>query len=113
MTMQLQLTWSDGSVSTLETYQIDELVAEDAGWPGPATLREDPDPTAPDGVNRVALNADGSDYGPRQMLRHLRAAAKAALARTADPRADDFDRLCLEVMPGDAADPTGPAAPGT
>lgn len=111
--MHVQLTWADGNVTQLETWQIDELAAEDAGWPGPATFREDPDDEQPDGIRRVALNDDGSEYTARQMLRHLRAAAKAALSRTGDPRADQFDALVLEVMPGEQPDPTGPAAPAT
>lgn len=110
--MKVTCTWADGTVNAVETFQVDDLAAEDAGWGGPEGFRSEPDDTAADGVRQVPTNADGTDYTARQMLRFLRASAKAALARTGDPRAATFDTDCLEVMPGDDADPTPPAQPG-
>lgn len=111
--MKVTCTWDDGTTSTLETYQVDEIAAEDAGFGGPDGVRTDPDPDSPDGVRTVAINPDGTEFSTRQMVRHMRASAKAALERVGDPRAADFDRRCLSVMPGDEADPTDPAQPGT
>lgn len=106
--MRVALRWADGTRDHVDTFQVDDLAAEDAGHPGPEGVRDN-------GNGGLApINADGSDFTARQMLRFVRASAKAALARAGDPRAAVFDTECLEALPGDdEPDPTDPAQPGT